>query len=281
MQKVSVIVPTYNEQDSIDDCLKSLYEQSYKNMEVVAVDDGSTDTTVDVLSRYCLPEHGCKIWKQKHKGAGAARNFGATKASGEILVFVDADMIFDKDFVKNLIAPIVEKGEVGSFSKEEFLINKDNVWARSWNINRGLPADRMHGQNYPDRQKVFRAIKKEAFEAVGGFDEKAGYSDDWSLAKKLGIEAMAAPGAIFYHKNPDRLKEVFTQSRWMAKRPYKLGFLGYFVALARTFFPVSLILGLSLSIYRKLPAFIIFKLVSDFGQFLGILEYMFIGKVAK
>lgn len=256
---ISVIIPTYNEASVILDCVDSLSKQTSTDFEVVIVDDGSTDDTPQKLAGY-------NVIHSKHLGAGAARNLGAKNSKGEILVFVDADMIFDKDFLKNLVKPIEDGKVIGTFSKEEFLENKNNIWAVCWNINRGLPKDRMHGKNYPDKQKVYRAILKKEFEKVGGFDEKAGYTDDWSLSEKLGVEAVNAPGTIFYHKNPDNLKDVFIQAKWMAKRKYKFGFLG---GLYRAWFPI-----------RLSPVFIIFKIVFGVGFTIGILEY-FVGKVSK
>ena len=189
-------------------------------------------------------------------------------------------MIFDKDFIKKLIEPIEKGKAIGTFSKEEFLANKNNIWAISWNLNRGFPKDRMHPKGYPDRQPVFRSILKKEFEKIGGFNEKAGYTDDWSLSEKLGVEAVAAPGAIFYHKNPDDLKDVFIQSKWMAKRRYKFGLMGYVVALVRVCLPISVLMGTLYAIRYSLPTFLPFKIISDFGQFIGILEYS-AGKVSK
>lgn len=276
--RVSVIVPTYNEEDVIKRCLKSLDKQNYKDFEVIVVDDGSTDKT---LERIQDTRCEIRVFKQRHKGAGAARNRGAKHAKGDILVFIDADMTFDKNFIKKLIDPIVKSEAIGTFSKEEYLANKDIVWARCWNINRGFPVDRMHPVDYPDTQKVFRAITKKAFEKAGGFDEKAGYTDDWSLAERLGKEAVVAPGAVFYHKNPETLNDVFIQSRWMAKRRYKLGVIGSLIALIRVSLPVSAVLGIVKAITHQLPAFVFFKIISDAGSFLGILEYLFLGKVSK
>jgi len=276
--KVSVIIPTYNEENVIKDCLESLARQSYKDMEIVVVDDGSVDKT---LAEIRDAKYEIRVFKQKHKGAGAARNLGARRAKGDILVFMDADMTFAPDFIKKLVGPIIKGKVVGTFSKEEFLANKDNLWARCWNINRGFPADRMHPSDYPDTQKVFRAITKSAFNKAGGFDEVAGYTDDWSLAEKLGVEAVVAPGAIFYHKNPDNLGDVFSQSRWMAKRRYKLGAAGGLIALARVSLPVAAVLGIVKALVHGLPAFVPFKIVSDLGAFLGILEFLALGKVSK
>lgn len=271
--KVSLIIPTYNEEKDIKECLDSLSKQSYKDLEVIIVDDGSTDNTQNIIKDFVS-------FKQNHKGAGAARNLGAKHAKGEILVFVDADMTFDGKFVEKLIQPIIKKEAIGTFSKEEYLANKDNIWAVCWNLNRGFTKDRMHPRNYPDTQKVFRAILRSEFEKIGGFDEKAGYVDDWSLSEKLGVEAIAAPDAIFYHKNPESISEVFEQSRWMAKRNYRFGLFGYLVALIRVSFPFSVFFGILLAIRYWLFAFLIFKIISDLGQFIGIIEYLS-GKVSK
>lgn len=276
--KVSVVIPVYNEADVIEECLESLRRQSYKNLEIIVVDDGSSDATLQKLKASKTPK--LQVLAQPHLGAGAARNFGASKAKGEILVFVDADMTFAPDFIRNLVKPIEEGKAIGTFSKEEYLANKDNIWAVCWNLNRGLPKDRMHPQNYSDHQPVFRAILKTEFERAGGFNEKAGYTDDWTLSEKLGVKAVAAPGAVFYHKNPASLREVFSQSKWMAKRRYKWGVIGYILALARVSFPASLFIGFIKSIAIFNLRFLIFKIVSDFGQFIGILEYLK-GKVTK
>ncbi len=278
---VSIIIPVYNEEGDIEKCLQSLSEQTYKDMEIIVVDDGSSDKTLGVLAHCKLKIVNFKLLQEKHQGAGAARNLGAKHAKGEILVFVDADMTFDKTFIANLVKPIEQGKTIGTFSKDEYLMNKENVWAGYWNINRGLPATKMHPENYPDTQRVFRAILKREFERAGGFNERAGYADDWTLSEKLGVEATAAPQAVFYHKNPGTLADVFIQSKWMAKRKYKLGPIGFLVALIRTSLPVSLVVGLVKSAAIFNFQFLIFKVVSDLGQFVGVLEFTILGKVSK
>ena len=278
---ISVIIPTYNEQDKIRDCLESLSKQSYGDFEVIVVDDGSKDGTLDLIQDLGFRNYKLIILKQDHKGAGAARNLGAKKARGKILVFVDADMTFDKEFLEKLTKPIREGKTIGTFSKQELLANKGNTWAVLWNLNRGLPKDRMHNKNYSDKQKVFRAILKKEFDKAGGFNEKAGYIDDWSLSEKLGKEAINVPGAVFYHKNPESLREVFIQSKWMSKRKYKLGFLGSLFALLRVSFPISILLGVLYAIRYVNLKFLVFKIVSDLGSFLGIIEFMLFSKVVK
>ena len=274
---LSVIIPTYNEREVIGECLMSLSKQTYGDIEIIVVDDGSTDKT---LSECQKSNVSCQILKQVHKGPGAARNLGAKHASGEILVFVDADMTFDKNFIKNLVKPILAHKSKGTFSKNEYVSNWDNVWARCWNINQNWQEARRHPKNYPDKQKVFRAILKKEFDRVGGFTP-GGYTDDYSLYEKLGFMAESVNGAIFYHNNPAHLTEVFNQARWVGKRKYKLGFIGNFVGLLRVSFPFSLLLGIFKSMVHLQPAFVVFKIVYDFGIFLGICELILLGKQVK
>ena len=280
IMKVSVIIPTYNEKATLEGCIESLGDQTATDFEIVVVDDGSTDTTSQMLRGASKTLPNFRFFEQKHKGAGAARNRGAKHARGSILVFVDADMTFEKDFLKNLVTPITEGKTKGTFSKEEYVANWDNVWARCWNINQNWEAKRRHRKNYPDHQPVFRAILKSEFDKVGGFTP-GGYDDDWSLYRKLGYEAVNAPGAIFYHSNPSSLGEVFNHAKWVGKRKYKFGYLGDLGSLARATLPISLIIGLYKAVAYKNFAFPIFKVVYDFGIFVGILEMLVYGKSSK
>ncbi|MDP3994867.1 MAG: glycosyltransferase family 2 protein [bacterium] len=298
--KVSIIIPVYNEEKTIGECLESLSGQTYIDIEIIVVDDGSTDTT-SLKLRSAVKTFGIKVFTQDHLGPGAARNLGAKKAKGEILVFVDADMTFDSRFIEMLVKPIIDptspplrphfakasrgfaglRGVKGTFSKDEYVSNWDNVWARCWNINQGWMDKRRHPRRYPNKQKVFRAILKSEFERVGGFDPKRGYTDDWSLSEKLGYKAQAVEGAVFYHQNPDNLREVFLQAKWAAKRPYKLGKIGAIFALLRSSLPESIWMGTVKMLVKKEPFFILFKIAYDFGTFIGIIEYLLSGSVTK
>lgn len=277
--KISVIIPTYNEENVILECLRSLRGQTYSDFEVIVVDDGSLDKTLKVVSSF-KSKYRLEILKQDHKGPGAARNLGASRARGEILVFVDADMTFDKRFLLRLVKPILQGQAKGTFSKDELVSNWDNVWARCWNVNEGWEEKKRHPKGYPDYQPVFRAILKSEFDRVGGFTP-GGYDDDWSLSRKLGYMAQVAKGAVFYHKNPSSLAEVFGHSKWVGKRKYKMGMLGLLLALIRSSFPVSLVIGFYKAVKSKEVRFLFFKLVYDLGIFIGILEMIFGGKKSK
>ena len=279
--RVSVIIPVYNEEAAIGECICSLLDQSYKNIEIIIVDDGSSDDSLEVVRKFKDSKtQNLKIYVQNHNGPGAARNLGAKKATGKVLVFVDADMTFDNNFLKNLVRPILSGKASGTFSKYEYVSNWENIWARCWNINQNWSARKRHPLNYPDEDKVFRAILKSEFDRVGGFTP-GGYTDDYSLYDKLGYMAVSAPGAIFYHKNPSSLKEIFNHAMWVGKRRYKLGAFGYLIGLVRSSLPMSFIVGMLKAIANTTPAFLVFKLVYDFGILIGILEMVLTGKRIK
>lgn len=273
--KVSIIIPVYNEEKTIESCLQSLSKQTTKG-EIIVVDDGSTDNSKSVVSS----QKSVVLLQQNHQGPGAARNLGASKASGGILVFVDADMEFEPDFIEKLVAPILASQEqllrdqiLGTFSKEEYLLNKDNVLARCWNLNLGHQATKMHPDDYPDTQPVFRAILKEEFDKVRGFDTRVGYTDDWSLSRKLGVMATVAPGAKYYHRNPETFSEVWRQARWFGKNEFLTGnlvrkfynFLRYFPLLAA----VKGVLG---AVKFNESKFLPFKIVFDTAVFVSVCQ---------
>lgn len=258
---VSVVIPVYNEEKVLEHCLNSLKLQSYKPVEIIVVDDGSTDNTPQIAKTFNV-----KFSSQNHKGPGPARNLGATKANGEILVFVDSDMTFEKNFIKDLTKPILNGKTIGTFSKNEMNANKNNVWSRCWNINRNWPLERLIPPDYPNTAPVFRAILKEEFNRVGGFDATGEYTDDWSLSRKLKKNSTLAKGAIYFHSNPGSLKEIYKQARWIGKNEFISGSV---LRRIRSFVKYSLVLsimiGVSKSLFFTTPQFLIFKIIYDFA----------------
>ncbi|MDQ6907901.1 MAG: glycosyltransferase, partial [Chloroflexota bacterium] len=207
---VSVIIPAYNEARVIARALGSLVDQTHPPHEIIVVDDGSTDGTPAIVRGF----GGVTLLEQSHEGSGAARNRGGTAATGDVLCFVDADMRFARDFLARLVAPIARGEAIGAFHATEYVANPQERWARLWNVNQRLPITRKLPDDYPDRQAVFRSVRRDAFLAAGGFIA-GGYDDDLSLAERLGTLAVAAPGAVCYHTNPARLREIYDQARWI------------------------------------------------------------------
>ena len=88
---VSVIVPVYNTQKFIDRCLKSIIRQTFKDFEIVIINDGSTDNSLDICKSYSLQDDRIRIFTKENGGLASARNAGIAKARGEYIKFVDSD----------------------------------------------------------------------------------------------------------------------------------------------------------------------------------------------
>lgn len=273
--KISVIIPTYNEEENIGECLDSLSTQTYKDYEVIVIDDGSTDKTLSIINSKKV-----KVYSQEHLGAGSARNLGSKHAKGEILVFVDADMIVSQNYIEEISIPIINYSSKGTFTTNEVVLNYDNIWAKLYNWEYVKEKTKFRiPSNHPKTAKVFRAILKSEFDRVGGYDE-VGYGEDWTLSKKLGYNATPTQ-ALVLHKNPSSLGQVFHQSSWVATRTFKLGGLGRAIALIRASLPISLIFSIIGSIKYQNPFYSIFKLVFDLGLFYGIIKYWVTGSYAQ
>lgn len=100
MEMVSVVVPIYNKEKYIKKCIDSLLKQSYENIEIILIDDGSTDKCKDICLSYS--DKRIKYFYKKNGGVSSARNYGITKSTGEWILFVDADDYVENDYVEKL-----------------------------------------------------------------------------------------------------------------------------------------------------------------------------------
>ena len=100
---ISIIMPAYNSEAFIADTLESLILQDYGMFELLVVDDGSTDNTRLIVSAYAAEDSRLRLLQCEHKGAGAARNFGLEQAAGDYVVFVDADDLFESNYLSSLL----------------------------------------------------------------------------------------------------------------------------------------------------------------------------------
>lgn len=107
---VSVIVPVYNTSKFLPDCLDSLINQTFKDIEIICVNDGSTDNSLEILNNYAQKDSRIKIISQKNKGLSGARNTGIENINGEYTLFVDSDDWIDLNFIEKLHNAICETG---------------------------------------------------------------------------------------------------------------------------------------------------------------------------
>lgn len=97
---ISVIIPAYNVEEFIRPCMDGVLAQTMKDIEVICVDDGSTDSTLRILKEYEQKDPRVKVLTQQNGGAGKARNTGLAEAKGEALSFLDADDLFEPDMLE-------------------------------------------------------------------------------------------------------------------------------------------------------------------------------------
>jgi glycosyltransferase involved in cell wall biosynthesis len=202
---VSVIIPVFNGAAHIQKCLDSLLIQETEPLEIIVVDNGSTDETLSIASRYGK----VRLIEEETPGASKARNKGAKEAKGSILAFIDADCQAEPDWIKEAWH-IMQKektvdGLVG-FSKG---INK-NLWAfffqRRYDdfINEIQDGD---GRLLKiDTKNCF--LKRDVFQEIGGFDPSIGNSEDVDLGIRLhlgGYRIQYAASVGILHMNPTSL----------------------------------------------------------------------------
>lgn len=105
---ISIIIPVYNMEKYLGNCLDSVINQSYSNIEVLLIDDGSTDNSSKICKEYCNIDDRIKYYKKKNGGLSSARNYGMKKVTGEYFGFVDSDDIIHKDMFKILYDNIIK-----------------------------------------------------------------------------------------------------------------------------------------------------------------------------
>ena len=201
---VSVIIPVYNSEKTIMGCIKAINAQSVKPAEIIVVDDGSSDGTKKILGK-----SGVKFFSQKNSGPAKARNLGASKARGEILVFTDADCVPEKSWLEEMLAPFSETSVAGV--QGAYRTKQASLTARFSQIEIEERYDRMLKSSKLDWLGSYSAAyRRSDFLVAGGFDEsfpKASGEDpelSYRLAKS-GKRLVFNPRAIVNHTHPDSL----------------------------------------------------------------------------
>lgn len=108
MKKVSIIIPIYNAEKNIKACIDSILIQTYNNLEIICVNDGSSDKSQDILEKYKSDDKRIKVINKKNTGVSDTRNIGIEKSSGDYIMFIDADDYIEKNYIESMIS-VVEK----------------------------------------------------------------------------------------------------------------------------------------------------------------------------
>lgn len=190
---ISIIVPVYNVEDYIEECLESLVKQTYKNLEIILIDDGSTDNSGEICDDYVLKDTRIKCFHQINQGVGAARNKGLEVAEGELIGFVDPDDYCDLEMFLEMFLEMYK-----SMKEDE----ADIVCCRWITINRGLISG-VSGYEFAEQKKILSNLDMAEFYVQ---------SMDWpvwnKLLKKNVVKSIKFP-EIRYNE------DFFTVFQWL------------------------------------------------------------------
>lgn len=134
MEKLSIIVPVYNVEKYLEECIESLIKQSYENLEIILVNDGSTDSSGQICDKFSLRDKRIKVIHQKNQGLPFARNAGLEIAEGEYIGFIDSDDLVDTDMYRKLIRAL-EENQADMAVCNFYVFNKKGVRAVSTKYN--------------------------------------------------------------------------------------------------------------------------------------------------
>jgi glycosyltransferase involved in cell wall biosynthesis len=187
---VSVIVTTKNNHETLEACLASIAAQDYQPIELVVVDNNSTDDTKDIAKRYT------NLVFNKGPERSVQRNFAFEKSSGEYVLVVDSDMELDKAVVSSCAAVAGNPHVGGVIIPEESF--GEGFWAQCKQLERSFYV----GQDSIEAARFFR---RDVFQKAGGYSEEMTGGEDWDLSRRVGAVSVIARAAEYIHHNEGRL----------------------------------------------------------------------------
>lgn len=219
MSKYSIIVPVFNRPDEVDELLESLSKQSFRDFEVIIVEDGSDIDCKQIVESY-QSELNLHYHLISNSGPGLARNHGASKAKGEWLIFLDSDTLIPEKYLTS-INDFIDSNNIDAFGgadrdKDDFLpIQRAISYSMtSFFTTGGIRGSQKSIEKFKPRS-FNMGMKKSVFESLEGFSEmRYGEDIDFSIRIERGNYATAfIPEAFVYHKRRTSFKAFFHQIR--------------------------------------------------------------------
>lgn len=126
---VSIIVPVYNTEKYLDECIQSILDQTYSNFELLLINDGSSDRSGEICDKYALKDERIKVFHQKNEGVSTARNLGLDHATGEWITFVDSDDYIGQDYISEFVKLEREENIIYLNTTKIINGNKTNIFS--------------------------------------------------------------------------------------------------------------------------------------------------------
>ncbi len=267
--RVSVIIPTKNSAVFLENCLRSVRAQTYKDIEIILVDGNSTDDT-----RVIARQYGAHVYTYNPKvprgyfDAPYRRNYGAKKANGEFIYIIDADMELTPKVIKNCVDLCKKGADAVIVSEDSF---GEGIWARAKNLERRC--------YWGDKTiEAPRFVKASVWKRLGGLDTSlGGGGDDWDLAVALqegGFVTQWSTEILRHNEGALTLSKLFGK-RYMYGRDSLLYLAKRPKAATRSYFPIRMAYIRNWRLFLHHPvdtlAFIIMRTVEYAAGLLGIL----------
>ncbi|WP_281950464.1 glycosyltransferase [Nitrosophilus kaiyonis] len=219
--KVSAIIPAYNEGVIIKAPIRSLLQQTYKNLEIIVVDDGSTDDTYKQAKFFENLSNNVKVYKKRNEGKAKALNFGIERSTGELILCIDADSRLDKYAVEKMVEYFNDE-EISAVAGSVFVANQNNILTKLQALEyvEGLNMAR-NGQAFLKLVNIIPGpigmFRKKSVKEVGGYDSDT-FAEDCDLTLKLldnGYKIEFESDAVAYTEAPEHLLDLLKQRyRW-------------------------------------------------------------------
>ncbi|MGB5896888.1 MAG: glycosyltransferase [Geitlerinemataceae cyanobacterium] len=185
--KISVIIPIYNGESTIRETIESVLNQTLTDFEIIAIDDGSTDRTIEVVRS--IKDRRIKLFSYPNGGQAASRNRGIERASGEYFSFLDADDLWTPDKLETQLKALEENPEAGVAYSWVDYINESNQYVRSGGrleVNGDAYAHLLLTNFLENGSNLL--VRRSAIEKVGNFEETLPPSEDWDLWLRLAAD---------------------------------------------------------------------------------------------
>lgn len=193
---VSIVIPCYNGAGTILQSVESCISQTYKYIEVIIVNDGSTDESLSVIEGIASQDVRISAFSQENLGPAYARNFGASKAKGKYIVFLDADDFIAPTFIQECVDVFNTNSEMDIVFS---ITNKFEQEVGEWRLLDFSPQKILIGNCFP----ITSMMSLEKFKDIGMFDTQLNHAEDWEMWIRMTNQypnVFKIPKPLFFYR---------------------------------------------------------------------------------